>query len=412
MNRLGKNTRQVAIMSILFMLLFSNLIPIYFISAEEQKNTVNAIQTDSFPDEQYVNRLLEIADMPGFAVGIINKDRSIETYMFGETKINTDNPPTKNTVFLAASLTKTVTATAILQLWEQGKIDLDDDINDYLPFPVRHPDYPNIPITIKMLLTHTGGFTNILWRTFLYFSFFHYPIDWYEFYLTPGNPFYHADNWNDYPPGEGIYYTSLGYDLLGYIVEQVSAIPFEDYCNQYIFEPLHMHNTSLRLNEIKFDQLTTFYIHLLGIYVPIPYYEVHNDGSGGMYTTVEDTCHFLKMHMQLESYQGTEILQPETVKKMHTVQFPTLPSYDIYKDNRNYGYGWIIWPDENQTYQKGMQGHLGNAPGALASMTVLNDTGLVFFGNEWTRISYQQTTIMFMLREYFHTKTKPINPFF
>jgi hypothetical protein len=59
-----------------------------------------------------------------------------------------------------------------------------------------------------------------------------------------------------------------------------------------------------------------------------------------------------------------------------------------------------------------MQGHLGNAPGALASMTLLNDTGLVFFGNEWTRISYQPTTVMFMLREYFHTKTKPINPFF
>ncbi|MBS3748612.1 MAG: beta-lactamase family protein [Candidatus Thermoplasmatota archaeon] len=412
MNLLSKNIRHVLILSILVMLFFSNLVPIYFTSAEEQKNTFNTTQTNSFPDEQYVNRLLKIANMPGFAVGIINKDGSVSTYNFGETKRNTDNTPTKNTVFLAASLTKTVTATAIMQLWEQGKIDLDDDINEYLPFPLRHPDHPNIPITIKMLLTHTGGFTNILWRTFLYFSFFHYPLDWYEYYLTPGNPFYHADNWNDYQPGDGIYYTSLGYDLLGYIVEQVSDIPFEEYCNQNIFEPLQMNNTTLRLNEINFDQLTTFYIHLLGIYIPIPYYEVHNDGSGGMYTTVEDTCHFLNMHMQQGSYMGTQLLQPETVEEMHTAQFPNLPSYDIYKDNRNYGYGWIIWPDENQTYQKGMQGHLGNAPGALASMTVLNDTGLVFFGNEWTRISYQQTTIMFMLREYFHTKTKPINPFF
>ena len=411
MNLLNKNTRQVVLISIILTLFLSNLTPIYLISAREQ-NQFDISETDSFPDEQYVNRLLKIANMPGFAVGIINKDGSINTYNFGETKRNTGTPPTENTVFLAASLTKTVTATAILQLWEQGKIDLDDDINKYLPFPIRHPDYPDIPITVRMLLTHTAGFTNILWRTFLYFSFFHYPLDWYEYYLTPGNRFYHADNWNDYPPGKGIYYTSLGYDLLGYIVERISDMPFEDYCQTYIFKPLDMHNTTLRLNEINYEKLTTFYIYILGVYIPIPYYEVHNDGSGGMYTTVEDTCHFLKMHMQQGSYHGKQILQPETVEEMHTAQFPNLPSYDIYKDNRNYGYGWIVWPDENQTYQKGMQGHLGNAPGALASMTLLNDTGLVFFGNEWTRISYQQTTVMFMLREYFHTKTKPVNPFF
>jgi CubicO group peptidase (beta-lactamase class C family) len=411
MNTLDKNTRQVVLISIILTLFFSNLTPIYLIRAKEQ-NQFDSSETDPFPDDQYVNRLLKIANMPGFAVGIINNDGSIETYNFGENTRNMGNPPTKNTVFLAASLTKTVTATAILQLWEQGKIDLDEDINTYLPFPIRHPDYPDIPITVRMLLTHAAGFTNILWRTFLYFSFFHYPLDWYEYYLTPSNRFYHADNWNDYPPGEGIYYTSLGYDLLGYIVERISEMPFEDYCQTYIFKPLDMHNTTLRLNEINYEKLTTFYIYLLGVYIPIPYYEVHNDGSGGMYTTVEDTCHFLKMHMQQGSYQDEQILQPKTVEEMHTVQFPDLPSYDIYKDNRNYGYGWIVWPDENQTYQKGMQGHLGNAPGALASMTLLNDTGLVFFGNEWTRISYQQTTVMFMLREYFHTKTKPINPFF
>ncbi len=412
MNSIAKNTRQVVIISILIMLLFFNLPQIYLINAEEQQNTFITNQTDSFPDEQYVDRLLKIANMPGFAVGIINKKGSVETYMFGETKRNTGNIPTKNTVFLAASLTKTVTATAIMQLWEQGKIDLEEDINNYLPFPLRHPDYPDIPITVRMLLTHTAGITATLWRPFLYFSVFHYPPDWYEYYLTPGNPFYHPENWDDYPPGEGIYYTSLVYDLLSYIVERVTNMSYQDYCKQYIFEPLHMHNTSLRLTEINFDQLATFYGYLFGVYFRIPPYEIHIDGSAGMYSTVEDLCHFLKMHMQHGYYQGTQLLQPETIKQMHTVQFPHLPSYDIYRDNRNYGYGWIVWPDENQTYEKGMQGHLGNNPGGLASMTVLNDTGVVFFGNEWIRISYQQTIVMFMLREYFHTKTKPINLFF
>lgn len=404
-----KNTYRFMLLFTILILLSVNITTPCLIQAKEQIREQMSTDTTSFPDHEYVERLLRFANMPGFAVAIIKKDGSVDYYNYGETKIRTGEAPTKDTVFFAASLTKSVTATAIMQLWEQGKIDLDADVNNYLPFPLRHPDYPDIPITPRILLTHTSGLTNILWRTFLYFSVFHYPLNWYEYYLTPGNSFYHEDNWNEYPPGEGIYYTSLGYDLLGYMVERISGMPFEDYCKQYIFEPLGMDNTSLRLSEIPYDQLTTLYIYLLGFYVPIPYYEIHNDGSGGMSSTAEDMAHFLKMKMQNGSYEGTQILQPETVELMHTVQFPGLPSYDIYGDSRNYGLGWIIWPMDNQSNYSNMQGHFGNTPGGLSSMTVLNDTGVIFFGNEWTRVSYQQTAMMFMLRQYFHTKTKPLH---
>ncbi len=399
-----KITYQFITFCILILFVTSSINTVFFVQAQEQ--TKESIES-TFPDRTYVKRLLRFADMPGFSVGIINQDGTVDYYNFGETTRRSGNTPTKDTVYFAASITKTVTGVAIMQLWEQGKIDLDADVKEYLPFELRHPDYPDTPITTRMLLSHTSGLTNILWRSFLYFSFFHYPLEWYEYFLTPGNPFYREDNWQEYGPEEGIYYTSLGYDLLGLIVERVSGMEFEDYCQQHIFEPLNMHNTSLRLSDYNMDQFATFYLYLFGIYLPIPYYEVHNDGSAGMSSTVEDLIHYLKMHLQNGSYENTQILKPETIELMHTVQYPDLPTYDIYRDNRNYGLGWIVWPDENQTYNTGMEGHLGNTLGCLSSMTVLNGTGVVFFGNEWTRLSYKQTAVMFALRSYFHTKIKP-----
>jgi CubicO group peptidase (beta-lactamase class C family) len=261
-----------------------------------------------------------------------------------------------------------------------------------------------------MLLTHTAGFSNVQWRLFYYFSLLHYPREWLGEYLQPDGFLYHQDNWNEYPPGEGIYYSSVGYELLGLIIEQVSGSSFESYCKQNIFDPLSMHNTSFQLSDLSIDQFTTIYGYLLGVYFALPYYENHNDAAGGMYTTIEDISHFLLMHMNQGSYQDISLLQPESVEMMHTAQFTDLPGFDIYKDNRKYGFGWIVWPDGKGSYQNGLQGHLGNVPGGLSSMTVFNDTGVIFFGNEWFRVSYQQTFVMGWLREYFHTQKIPTRP--
>ena len=397
------NARVVLVVLISFILIISPAFAAYRIQAKQAW-----IDTPDFPDRDYVERLLALAHMPGFAVGIINENGALDTYMFGETTLNTGIEPNKDTIFLGGSLSKTITATAIMQLVEQGKILLDEDVSTYLPFQLRHPSYPEIPITVRMLLTHTAGFTNVQWRTFIYFSVLKYPLAWFDQYLMPGGMIYHEDNWNDYPPGEGIYYSSIGFDLLAFIVERVSDIPFETYCKHHIFEPLQMENTSYNLEDVSLDQFTSIYGYLFGKYIPLPYYEIINDGSGGVYTTIEDISHFLSAHMNNGTYGSAQILTSESIQLMHTPQTIGIPAYDIYRDGRNHGLGWIVWPDDNSSYEHGLQGHLGNVPGGLASMTVMNQNGVVFFGNEWFRISYSQTFIMFFLREYFHTKIKPI----
>ena len=360
--------------------------------------------TNEFPDESYVKDLLQRAHIPGMGIGIIDENQSVETYMFGTTNRQTNQKPTTNTVFFAGSLSKTVTATAIMQLFEQGKIDIDKEASTYLGFNLSHPQYPSVPITVRMLLTHTSGLSNVQWRLFYYFSLLHYPREWLRSYVQPDGFLYYEDNWNEYPPGEGIYYTSLGYELLGLIIERISGCSFEQYCKQHIFNPLSMKNTSFKLNDISPHQFTTLYGYLFGFYFPLPYYENHNDPAGGLYSTIEDISHFLLMHMNNGTYNDVSLLEPDNIKLMHTAQFTNLPGYDIYRDERKYGFGWIVWPDENQSYKNGLQGHLGNVPGGLSSMTIYNDTGVIFFGNEWFRVSYQQTFIMGQLRDYLHTK--------
>lgn len=114
--------------------------------------------------------MLKIGHLPSLSVDVLNRNGHLNTFFYGEIKRGENKPPHKNTVYYAESISKTVTTTAILQLYEDNKLSLDEDINVYLPLQIRHPTYPEIPITIEIWLTHSSGLSNIQWRLFFYFS--------------------------------------------------------------------------------------------------------------------------------------------------------------------------------------------------------------------------------------------------
>ena len=146
-----------------------------------------------------------------------------------------------------------MTNAAILQLRDEGRFALDDPINFYLPFAVVHPRYPNLPITYRHLLTHTGGLndgdaydasyacgdpTVSLGR-------------WIEGYFTPGGIYYDADqNFLDQPPGERYSYSNVGYGLLGYLVESISGQSLAEYTRLRLFEPLGMDSSGWYLDAV------------------------------------------------------------------------------------------------------------------------------------------------------------------
>ena len=171
---------------------------------------------------------------PGLAAAIIKNGQVAWSRNYGVANWTSQAPVTDATTFMLASVSKTVTATAALQLWERGQLDLDADVNNYLPFPVRNPRFPAAPITARMLLLHTSSIND---------NFGTYGPHLYTdgdsavplgtfldgYFVTPGVYHVGANAFSTTRPGEAYRYSNIAIALLGYVVERVSGVPFHAY---------------------------------------------------------------------------------------------------------------------------------------------------------------------------------------
>ncbi len=317
--------------------------------------------------EDLILRTIEFGSIPSLTAAIIHKDRVIWASGFGEQS-------SLDTVFMIASITKTFTATAVLQLYEQGLIDLDADVNDYLPFPLRNPKYPDKSITTRMLLSHKsslGGSQESyydvtfqdLWRKLGFFNetyvFPSYP-NWIKEYFHPNGSLYTPSVWNGYPPGPaGIAtYANVGFDILGLIIERITSKPLEVYLNEEIFSPLGITNTGF--NRTQFDQekivIPYFWNDTLDEVEPLPKYDCYAYGAGALRTTVMDLSNYLIAHMNGGiSTTGFKILESNTIDLMHDCTHSSLGA--------GYGYGWA-----RDSITSEWTGHNGGTVGTRAQM--------------------------------------------
>ncbi|MHA2020266.1 MAG: serine hydrolase domain-containing protein [Candidatus Thorarchaeota archaeon] len=231
-------------------------------------------------------------------------------------------PVTANTsLFMVASLSKALTATAIMQLVEDGLIDLDADVNDYLE-AFKVPNTFSEPITIEHLLTHTSGLENTLAPVYVN--------------TAEGLPSLEDALIAELPhriikPGVAAMYSNFGYALLGYIVEVVSGMSFPDYIRSEIFEPLGMNNSYFEqvIPTAVEGQLSGGYSYSYGegFILQPPEFATTTPGAGLM-TTAEDYGRFLIAHLNNGTYDGTRILDNDTVQQMHDVYFEARPGFD------------------------------------------------------------------------------------
>jgi CubicO group peptidase (beta-lactamase class C family) len=327
-------------------------------------------QTASLDDfDQKITFLMRLGHMPSLSACIINNDSIIWSKGYGLSDRRNNKQATEHTIYMAGSITKTFIATALLQLYEQGFFSLDDDVNMYLPFELRNPHYPDEPITMRMLLSHQSSLGEPL-RFIFHFFFINYSYEWLDDYLIPGGSMYHPDVWNKYPPGESFHYANIGFELLGYILQRLSNQSVEDYCEEHIFTPLEMKNTSFHVSDFEVDELAVPYIRRGGWYIPLPHYDIGCTAAGGIRTSVMDLSHFLLAHMNEGVYKGTRILEKETIELMHTIQYP---------ESSQYGLGWILDTSNDDIYG----GHTGGVFGGSAFMFYRDsdNVGVIFFIN-------------------------------
>jgi CubicO group peptidase (beta-lactamase class C family) len=323
---------------------------------------------------------MRIAHKPSIATCIIKYNEVVWSNAYGYYDIENKKEATTQTLYLQASVSKTVTATALMQLYEKGLFDLDDDVNEYLPFSLRNPNYPDIPITIKMILSHRSSLAddNLHWVALSYLpgdpDVEGFPYPWLQEYLTPGGSAYSSSTWSTAKPGEEYYYANIGFSIVAYLVELLSHQDFNDYCKEHIFKPLQMNTTGFRLRDLDIDNIAVPYEFKNGEYFRHPHYGIHVLYPAiTLRTSIEEYSHFIIAHMNGGVWNGVRILNESTVELMHRAHFSP-------NDKYNYGLGWQI---TNTPSQKSY-GHSGGYVGVLSLVTIIPDdnTAVILFSNE------------------------------
>jgi CubicO group peptidase (beta-lactamase class C family) len=241
-------------------------------------------------------------------------------YGYADVKEKKPVDPEK-TLFRPGSVSKLFTWTAVMQLVEQGKIDLNADINIYLK-DFKIPDtYPE-SITMIHLLTHTAGFEDFLSEMAVRRPEALAPLAEFLAKKMPARV---------RPPGKLTSYSNYGTALAGYIVEEISGMPFEDYIEENIFEILDMQNSTFRqpLPPHLIDDMSAGYTYEKGIYMPHGFEYINGIApAGSMSTTATDVAKFMIAHLQHGKYGENRILEEETTKLMHTQLFTHDPRVD------------------------------------------------------------------------------------
>ena len=152
---------------------------------------------------------MKLGHMPSLSTCIIKNNSVIWSKSYGYYDLKNKKQASQDTIYMVASISKMFTAFAIMQLYEKDLLDFNDNINDYLPFKIVNPNYPDVNITFRMLLAHQSSLGDSGIGLYLYFSILGYPHYWLNEFLTPGGYFYNKSNWMNYPPGEKKQYSSL-----------------------------------------------------------------------------------------------------------------------------------------------------------------------------------------------------------
>ena len=338
-------------------------------------------RTIDFRDEtelfNFIESTMATHFIPGLSISIAKGGNIVWNNHFGYANINENTLVDENTMFILSSASKTITATALMHLFQQDLFMLNDDVADYLPFDVNHPDYPEVPITFKMLLSHTSGIKDN-WNFMPYYNGDSpLELDYYlNQYFTPGGDFYDSDlNFTDYTPGTSFSYSNNGVALIGLLVEEISGQSFDEYCIENIFDPLGMDDAYWFLSEIENLNKVAF-PHQLAPGLTSSLSVLENYGysdypAGQLRTTSNNLAKFMITFMNNGMYNGIEILNPETIEIMKTVHYPNAAS--------DQGLIWYYRYLNEGTVFGHSGGDLGSATDMFISFS--NDVGVVILSN-------------------------------
>ena len=346
-----------------------------------------------------IKRFMKAENIPGFATNIVKDGKIIWSGAYGQADIDKKKAMSIDGIMNIGSISKTFTATAIMQLWEKRLIDLNADINSYIGFNIRNPKYPDKPITVFQILTHTSSIIDGK----AYFESYACgdPVlsldDWIHGILVPDGTFYNGgDSFSNSAPGEKRVYSNIAFGLLGLIVEKVGGKPFNIYCTKFIFRPLGMKHTGWLLREVDTSSHIRPYVYITeenrnfiltatrlfpgesafkpASFIPSCLYSYPNYPDGLVRTSVRELTYYLMALLNGGKLNGKRILKKATLDKMWTLQ--------LAGDNSQ-GLTWRTSEFETPSGKVTLWGHSGLDPGIQTFLyfNPANKTGVVTFEN-------------------------------
>lgn len=259
---------------------------------------------------------LQNRDVAGAVIAVVKDGQVLLTKGYDSADFAAKKPVVANqTLFRPGSISKVFTATAVMQLVEQGKLNLDRDVNDYLDFAI--PKTYAEPITLRRLLTHTAGFEETLKNLFVPSAREMRPLRDYLIAAMPQRIF---------PPGTVPSYSNYGMALAGYIVQRSSGQPFEEYIAAHILAPLRMEHSTFAQPLPPSLEATMSHGYLAAAQGAKEFEFIPAAPAGALSTTGADMTRFMLAFLGDGTLDGATILKPETVRAMEARQFELHPA--------------------------------------------------------------------------------------
>jgi CubicO group peptidase (beta-lactamase class C family) len=298
---------------------------------------------------------IEKSAMPGAAIAIVDGTSILWQTVFGQTSREGGVPITPETLFSIQSMSKSFTALGVLMAVQDGVLDLDTPIIKYIPdFTVNSPfeEHPERKMTLRLLLSHKAGFTH---EAPLGSNYDDRPHIFDEHVLSI------SDTWLRYPVGYRYSYSNLGIDLAGYILQEMVGMPFWDYIQQKVLDPIGMKKSTMDIDKIMQSKNRAIG-HVSpkarvegGIPVIIPMIP-----AGGMYTNILDMAKYMQFHINRGRVDGRQLLESKLIDQMHAVSLP--------EDHQRAGYGLCL--DQGLVSRTYYLQHSGGGYGFATSMVM------------------------------------------
>ena len=293
--------------------------------------------------------------LPGIVVGVVADQELVWVKPFGYADVKAKKPMSADTKFRMASHSKLFTATAIMQLREQGKVRLDDPVSKYLPwFKVKPAEDNDGPITVEQLLTHASGLpreAGAHWTN-------------YEFPTAEEIKALIADRQAAFAPATRWKYSNLAYTIAGMVVEAASGERWADYVTAHIFQPLGMESSSVDKND---PGLAVPYNRRMpdGSREVLPFVDARGMASAtGITSNVGDMAKFVSAQFRTGPMGGAQILSTGSLREMHRVR----------SLENNWQSGTAIGFGVNRVNDKVYIGHGGGYPGYTTQTTIQLDS--------------------------------------